>query len=123
MSEQVAKEFADNEEAQIGVMVEGYLAAMYKLNEQMARDQKEIERLRDETRVILARNGESPTAERIRLPAAVNERLQTLLTRQDQGETLTAAERKEAEGLVELAELLSLLRLQSGTGNRLIYTK
>jgi hypothetical protein len=48
-----------------------------------------------------------------RLPAAVNERLQNLLDRQDRGETLTESERKEAEGLVELAELLSLLRLRA----------
>lgn len=48
-----------------------------------------------------------------RLPAAVNERLQYLLDRQDAGEQLTQAERQEAEGLVELAEFLSLLRLRS----------
>lgn len=47
------------------------------------------------------------------LPAAVEKRLQTLLDRQDMGEDLTAAERKEAEGLVELAEFLSLLKLKS----------
>jgi hypothetical protein len=47
------------------------------------------------------------------LPAALNERLQNLLDRQDRGETLTESERKEAEGLVELAELLSLRRLRS----------
>jgi hypothetical protein len=43
----------------------------------------------------------------------VNERLQELLDRQDQGEELTAAEQMEAEGLVDLAELLSLLRLRT----------
>lgn len=48
-----------------------------------------------------------------RLPAAVNERLQNLLDRQDRGEILTESERKEAEGLVELAELLSFLRLRA----------
>jgi hypothetical protein len=48
-----------------------------------------------------------------RLPEGVNERLQALLDRQDGGEDLTPAERKEAEGLVELAEFLSLLRLRS----------
>jgi hypothetical protein len=47
------------------------------------------------------------------LPTAVNERLQELLDRQDQGQTLTPAERLEAEGLVNLAELLSLLRLRA----------
>ncbi len=47
------------------------------------------------------------------LPEAVQERLQLLLDRQDAGETLTLLERREAEGLVELAEFLSLLRLRS----------
>jgi hypothetical protein len=47
-----------------------------------------------------------------RLPKGVDERLQDLLDRQDQGETLTPAERLEAEGLVNLAEFLSLLRLR-----------
>jgi hypothetical protein len=47
---------------------------------------------------------------RFRLPPGVNRRLQELLDRQDSGENLSAAERKEAEGLVNLAEMLSLLR-------------
>jgi hypothetical protein len=51
--------------------------------------------------------------EQFRLPPAVNERLQKLLDRQDRGETLTSSERKEAEGLVDLAEFLSLLRLRA----------
>jgi len=53
------------------------------------------------------------------LPEAVHKRLQFLLDRQDRGEALTQAERQEAEGLVELAEFLSLLRLRSqqGRGN------
>ena len=46
------------------------------------------------------------------LPDGVNARLQELLDRQDRGQRLTPAERKEAEGLVNLAELLSLLRLR-----------
>jgi hypothetical protein len=46
-------------------------------------------------------------------PAALNERSQNLLDRQERGEMLTESERKEAEGLVELAELLSLLRLRA----------
>lgn len=49
---------------------------------------------------------------RFRLPAGVNARLQELLDRQDGGERLTSAERKEAQGLVNLAELLSLLKLR-----------
>jgi hypothetical protein len=47
------------------------------------------------------------------LPAGVNERLQELLDRQDQGQPLAPAERLEAEGLVNLAEFLSLLRLRA----------
>jgi len=47
------------------------------------------------------------------LPQALNERLQDLLDRQDKGEELLPAERMEANGLVNLAELLSLLRLRS----------
>lgn len=47
-----------------------------------------------------------------RLPAGVDERLQELLDRQDRGVELSPAERREAEGLVDLAEFLSLLRLQ-----------
>ncbi|RAM53453.1 MAG: hypothetical protein C6Y22_00975 [Hapalosiphonaceae cyanobacterium JJU2] len=48
-----------------------------------------------------------------KLPNAVQDRLQFLLDRQDTGEELTQVERQEAEGLVELAEFLSLLRLCS----------
>jgi len=51
--------------------------------------------------------------EKFQLPPGVNQRLQALLDKQDQDGPLTAAERQEAEGLVELAELLSLLRLRS----------
>ena len=50
--------------------------------------------------------------EQFRLPAGVQRRLQDLLDRQDQGTDLSPAERQEAEGLVDLAELLSLLRLR-----------
>jgi hypothetical protein len=48
---------------------------------------------------------------RFKLPSGVQARLQELLDRQDQGQPLTDAERSEAEGLVSLAEWLSLLRL------------
>lgn len=54
---------------------------------------------------------------RFRLPKAVNRRLQDLLDKQDRGEKLSATERREAEGLVDLAELLSLLRLRALTKN------
>ncbi len=50
---------------------------------------------------------------RFTLPEGVKQRLQTLLDRQDQGDQLTPAERVEAEGLVDLAELLSLLKLRA----------
>ena len=49
---------------------------------------------------------------RFRLPDGVQERLHMLLDRQDGGQPLTDAERHEAEGLVDLADLLSLLRLR-----------
>ncbi|MGI9036469.1 MAG: hypothetical protein ACR2GD_10585 [Pyrinomonadaceae bacterium] len=55
----------------------------------------------------------SVSMKQIRLPKGVDNRLQNLLDRQDKGEKLTTAERKEAEGLVDLAEMLSLLRLRS----------
>ena len=51
--------------------------------------------------------------ERFRLPEAVAARLQTLLDRQDGGQALSIAEREEAEGLVNLAEFLTLLRLRA----------
>ena len=47
------------------------------------------------------------------LPPAVEQRLHALLDRQDQGEGLSPTEHAEAEGLVELAEFLSLLKLRS----------
>lgn len=50
---------------------------------------------------------------RFRLPAGVNARLQELLDKQDNDESLSGAERREAEGLVILAEFLSLLRLRA----------
>lgn len=52
------------------------------------------------------------------LPEGVRERLTSLLDRQDAGEALTQAERQEAEGLVELVEFLSLLRLRSQRVNQ-----
>jgi hypothetical protein len=53
------------------------------------------------------------TLEQLRLPAAVDDRLTALLDRQDNGATLSVAERLEAEGIADLAELLSLLRLRA----------
>jgi hypothetical protein len=54
----------------------------------------------------------------LRLPAGVNARLQELLDRQDRGIRLSEAERREAEGLVDLAELLTLLRLRAESAAR-----
>ncbi len=48
-----------------------------------------------------------------KLPAGVQRRLTALLDRQDSGTPLTSAERRKAEGLVEMAEFLSLLKLRS----------
>ena len=65
----------------------------------------------------LARRPSTPVPRRssppLRLPAGVQQRLTELLDKQDTGTTLTDAERHEADGLVDLAELLSLLRLRS----------
>lgn len=47
------------------------------------------------------------------LPEGVDRRLHSLLDKQDRGEPLTEDELAEAEGLVNLAELLSLLRLRA----------
>lgn len=54
----------------------------------------------------------------LRLPAGVHSRLQKLLDRQDKGHPLSPAERSEAEGLVNLAEVLSLLRLRAERASR-----
>ena len=53
---------------------------------------------------------------RFRLPAAVAARLRSLLDRQDAGHTLTDTERAEAEGLADVADLLTLLRLRAERG-------
>ncbi len=45
-------------------------------------------------------------------PEALDRRLHTLLDKQDQGERLTDDEQVEAEALVELSQLLTLLRLR-----------
>lgn len=51
--------------------------------------------------------------EKIRLPKGVDARLQALLDNQDRGDKLSVKEKKEAEGLVELSEMLSLMRVRS----------
>ena len=51
--------------------------------------------------------------DRFSFPRGLDKRLQGLLDRQDRGEELTRDERSEAEGLVDMAELLSLLKLRT----------
>lgn len=48
-----------------------------------------------------------------RLPKGVNHRLQELLDKQSHEGKLSPAERREAEGLVDLAEMLTLLCLRA----------
>jgi hypothetical protein len=55
---------------------------------------------------------------KFRMPAALDNRLQKLLDRQDERGKLTRAERREAEALAELSEMLSLLRLRAERGSR-----
>ena len=50
---------------------------------------------------------------RLQLPEGVDRRLHALIAKQDSGVPLSADEQAEAEGLVDLAELLTLLRLSS----------
>ena len=57
---------------------------------------------------------EMPTGwETVRLPTGVHHRLQELLNRQDAGQSLTPVEAEEAQGLVDLAEWMSLVCLRS----------
>jgi len=51
--------------------------------------------------------------EGFKLPSGVQKRLKRLLDQQDGGSPLSQEERREAEGLVELADFLSLLKLRS----------
>lgn len=50
---------------------------------------------------------------KFRLPPALDQRLQELLDRQDQDGKLSRTERGEAEALVELSEMLSLMKLRA----------
>jgi len=50
---------------------------------------------------------------RLHLPEGVQHRLQSLLDRQDEGTPLSEGERSEAEGLVDMADFISLLRLRA----------
>lgn len=50
---------------------------------------------------------------RLSLPEGVDRRLHALLDKQELGDPLTEDERVEAEGLADLADLLTLLRLRA----------
>ena len=49
----------------------------------------------------------------LRFPKFLDRRLQNLLDKRTKGGKLSRAERQEAEGLVNLADLLTLLRLRA----------
>ncbi len=49
----------------------------------------------------------------LQLPEALHERLQDLLDRQDEQGGLSSQERREAEALVQLVDMLALMRLRA----------
>ena len=49
---------------------------------------------------------------RFRLPPALHDRLQELLDQQDHDGKLSRRERREADALVELADMLALMKLR-----------
>ena len=51
--------------------------------------------------------------QRFTFPTALNRRLHVLLDRQDQGSPLSEDEQQEATAIVNLAELMTLLKLRS----------
>lgn len=55
---------------------------------------------------------------KFRLPPALADRLQQLLDSQDRNGKLTRAERREAEALVELTDMLSLMKLRAESASR-----
>jgi hypothetical protein len=55
---------------------------------------------------------------KFRLPPALHERLQELLDRQDRGGKLSPRERKEAKALVELVDMLTLIKAQTQAKRR-----
>ena len=50
---------------------------------------------------------------RFRMPSALEKRLQSLLDKQDMQGKLPASERHEAAALVELSEMLSLIKIRA----------
>jgi len=55
---------------------------------------------------------------KFRLPPALHNRLHELLDRQDDQGKLTPHERREAEALVELVDMLSLMKLRAQRASR-----
>lgn len=55
---------------------------------------------------------------KFRLPSALDARLQELLDRQDNKGKLSRAERREAEALTQLVDMLSLMRLRVERADR-----
>jgi len=54
----------------------------------------------------------------LQLPEALHERLQDLLDRQDEQGSLSSQERREAEALVQLVDMLALMRLKAEAAQR-----
>jgi len=54
----------------------------------------------------------------LRLPEALEERLQDLLDRQDEQGSLSSQERREAEALVQLVDMLALMRLRADAAQK-----
>ena len=54
----------------------------------------------------------------LQLPEALHERLQDLLDRQDEQGSLSSQERREAEALVQLVDMLALMRLRADAGQK-----
>ena len=52
------------------------------------------------------------------MPPALNERLQELLDRQDDAGKLSRKERREAEALVKLAEVFSLMKVRAACATK-----
>ena len=51
--------------------------------------------------------------QQFRMPVALRERLQDLLDKQDQPRKLSARERREAEALTQLVDMLALLKVRA----------
>ena len=56
--------------------------------------------------------------QKFKLPAALNDRLQSLLDKQDQEGKLTRSERREAKAIAELSDMLSLMKLRARKATR-----